>query len=122
MAASPTLKTSTALTRIAKALREFAKERGWQPGHYRILFRVLEQWGRINVLFIADDFGGRSNQEMWDQVFQHLEKALNHGSDRGFSLGLSVREKKQVEQGGMYAIPEDYEDAEELLPSTSLTD
>jgi hypothetical protein len=122
MAASTTLRTITVLTRIAKALREFAKERGWQPRQYRILFRVLEEWGRINVILVAEDFGGRSNQEMWNEVFQHLEKSLNHGSDRGFSLGFSVREKKQVEQGGMYSIPEAYVDAEEILPATSLTD
>jgi len=122
MAASTTLRTRTALVRIAKALREFATERGWEPGQYRILFRVLEEWGRISVLFLADDFGGRSNQEMWNEVFDHLEEALNRGADIGFSLGLSVREKKQVERGGMYSIPEGYVDEEELLPSASLSD
>jgi hypothetical protein len=122
MVTIPTLKTRTALTRITNALRAFAKARGWQPGQYQILFRVLEEWGRISFVLIAEDFGGLSNREMWDLVFDHLEASLNQGSDIGFSLGFSVREKKQVEQGGMYTIPEEYVPVEQLLPGTSLTD
>jgi hypothetical protein len=122
MASSATVSTKTALSRIADALKHFAKDRGWRPEDYEILFRVLEQWGKISVLLIAKDFGGLSNREIWDQLFDYMEKELKHGPDIGFSLGLSVRERKQVEQGGMYSIPEEYVSVEELLPSPTLTD
>jgi hypothetical protein len=120
MAARPALTTKEALARIAKALVEFAKEQGWTPDQYQVLFRVLEDWGRISVMLVADDFKGLSNREMWDKVFDSLEAKLKPGGDIGFSLGLSVREKRQVEQGGMYTIPEGYVDAADLLPASSL--
>jgi hypothetical protein len=122
MAVSPTLRTKAALMRITKALQDFAKAQNWKPGEYWILFRVSEEWGRIRIILVAEDFGGRSNQEVWNELFDHLEKTLNRGADVGFSLGFSVRERKQVEQGGMYSIPEGYFYAEELLPSTNLID
>jgi hypothetical protein len=122
MASSPTLSTKTALSRIVDVLKHFAKDRGWRPEDYEILFRVLEQWGKISVLLITKDFGGLTNREIWDQVFDYMEKELGQGPDIGFSLGLSVRERNQVEQGGMYSIPEEYVAVEDLLPSPTLTD
>ena len=73
-------------------------------------------------MLVAEDFGGRSNREMWDQVYDHLEDKLEPDGDIGFSLGLSVRERKQVEQGGMYAIPEVMSKSTDLLPASSLDD
>jgi hypothetical protein len=122
MVIGTTLKTRAALATLVKALRDFAKAQGWKPGEYSILFRVLEDWGRIRVILVAEDLGGRSNREVWNELFDHLEKTLNRGADIGFSLGFSVRERKQVEEGGMYSIPEGYVDASDLLPGTSLTD
>jgi hypothetical protein len=37
------------------------------------------------------------------------------------ALNTTLR-RKQVEQGGMYSIPERYTDVEDLLPSINLTD
>jgi hypothetical protein len=122
MAIGTTLRTSAALKRIVEVLKDFSTAQNWKPGDYRILFDVLEEWGRIRIMLIAEDFGGRSNQEVWDALYDHLEKTLHRGDDVGFSLGFSVRERKQVEKGGMYSVPERYVDAEDLLPSTRLTD
>jgi hypothetical protein len=122
MVSRPALSTRTAVARIATALAEFAKEQGWKKDQYHLLFRVLEDWGRITVMLVADDFGGCSDREMWDQVYDYLENALKKDGDIGFSLGLSVREKARVEQGGMYSIPESYVDVEDLLPASSLGD
>jgi hypothetical protein len=103
------------MTRISRALKDFAAEKGWKPAEYQILFRNLEQWGRISVFFIAESFSGLTNKEMWSQVFDHLKRSLNEHGDIGFSVGLSVREKKQVAQGGMYSIPVGFVSEEELL-------
>jgi hypothetical protein len=108
MATSATLRTRDVLRKIAKSLHEFAAVQGWQSGEYQILFQVLEDWGRIRVLFIVKEFGGLSEKQMWVRVWDHLEKSLNPDGGIGFSLGLSVREKQQVEQGGIYSIPDDY--------------
>jgi hypothetical protein len=115
MAISTTFTTRTALKRLTKALKEFAREQGWKVGEYQILFRVLEDWGRITMLFVVKDFGGQSEREMWGRVFDYLEKSLKPGGDIGFSIGLSVRTQEQVDRGGMYAIPEGYVEEELLL-------
>ena len=68
---------------------------------------MLEDWGRISVYFIVKEFGGLSEQEMWERVWDYLEEvARSRNGDIGFSVGLSVRDRKQVDQGGIYSIPE----------------
>jgi hypothetical protein len=121
MVTRPTLRsTQAALARLAKALVEFAKKQGWSKGQYQVLFRVSEEWGRITAMLVADDFGGRSEREMWDLVFDFIENSLKKDGDFGFSLGLSVREKSQVERGGIYTIPDTYLEATDLLPESIL--
>ena len=124
MATSTTLKprTSAALERIVEVVKDFAKKQNWKSGEYEIWFRVLEDWGRISFILVADDLGSRSNHFVWNELFDHLENKLFSGSDIGFSLGFSVRKKEEVEQGAMHSIPEGYVRAEELLPRMSLTD
>lgn len=117
MATSRTLRTRTALRRIVSSLKDFATEQGWQPGEYQILFRVLEDWGRISILFIVKEYGGLSEKEMWARVRGFLETSLKQDGDIGFSFGLSVRDRQQVEQGGMYSIPEGYIEHDLLVGS-----
>jgi hypothetical protein len=123
MVTRPTLRTTkTALARIARALDEFAKKQGWKKDQYQVLFHLQEEWGRITVMLVAEDFGGRTEREMWDQVFDFLENSLRKDGEIGFSLGLSVREKSQVERGGRSTIPETYVEAADLLPASSQDD
>jgi Flavin containing amine oxidoreductase len=119
MALGPALRMK--LTHIAKALKDFASEQGWGPGEYKILFRVLKTWGKISVYFVVKDFGGLSEREMWERVWDHLKKSLASEGDAGYSVGLSVHDWEQVNQGGTYSIPKSYIDEEELLPSASVT-
>lgn len=120
MVTRPALTTKAAVRRIAEALVAFAKDQGWKKDQYELLFKVLEEWGRITVMLVAEDFGGRSDREMWDLVYDYLQKSLEQGGDIGFSLGLAVREKSQVEKGGMYSIPDTYVEVADLLPASSL--
>ena len=120
MALNSTLRS--ALTRISKALHEFASQRGWNSGEFKVLFHVSQKWRRIRVFFIVKDFGNLSEQEMWVQVWDHLEASLASGPDLIYNVGLSVRTWEQVNQGGMYSIPLGYVDEEELLVTPSLTD
>jgi hypothetical protein len=53
------------MTRISKALKEFAAEKEWKPEEYQILFRNLEQWGRISVFLVADSFSRLTNEDIW---------------------------------------------------------
>jgi hypothetical protein len=115
------LTTRTVLAKIAKVLKEFAeKEEGLGPDQYQILFRVLEDWGEISVVLVLDDFKGLSEREMWDKVHKYLQEALTNEGGVGYALGLTVREKRQVERGGIYAIPESYVEAADLLAASSL--
>jgi hypothetical protein len=112
----------SAIKRIANALVDFASQQGWKPNDYQILFYQSSRWGRIRVFFIAKDFGGLSRQDMWVRVSDHLEKELAMGPDIGYSLGHSVRDWSQVNQGGAYSIPLGYIDHRELLMTPSVAD
>lgn len=116
------MKTKAVLSVIGKALVAFAKEQGWTRGHYQLLFRVKEEWGRITAMLVLEDFGGRSEEELRDQAHQAVEKALAQSGGTDFSLGITIREKSQVERGGRYSIPDSYVEAADLLPASSLDD
>jgi len=119
MVLGPTLRS--ALTRISKAFNEFASETGWKAGEYKILFALNQKkWGLIRVFFVARDFEGSSERDMWGRAWDHLAKSLKSGPEIGYSIGLSVHSWDQVKQGGIYSIPLDYVEEEELLPTTRL--
>jgi hypothetical protein len=120
MAFGTTMKS--AVKRIADALTAFASQQGWCPSEYQILFYRSSRWGRIRVFFITKDFGGLSRQEMWSRVSEYLEQELAKGPDIGYSVGLSVRDWSQVNQGGSYSIPAGYIDHKELLLTPSVTE
>jgi hypothetical protein len=120
MALGTTLKT--ALKRIADALEGFAAEQGWKSNEYQILFHASQKWGRIRVFFIIKDFGGLSSQDMWARVWDYMESSFKSGPDIGFSVGLSIRDWSQLNQGGGYSIPPGYVDYRELLLIPSASD
>jgi hypothetical protein len=109
------MRTRRVLRRISAALKDFAKHEGWTPGAYQVFFRVLEDWGRISVLFVAPDFKGLSEREMWDRVTGHAEKSLKQEGEIGFSLGVSVRTQEQVDRDGDHSIPDGYVEEELLI-------
>jgi hypothetical protein len=115
MAAVTALKTTKALRRIAAGLRDYAKLQGLRADEFQILFRVLEDWGKISVLLILRDFGGLPEKQVWLRVWEFLEAFLRQGNDIGFSVGLLVRDGKRLEQGGTYSVPEGYVEEELLL-------
>ena len=122
MACTPTLITRQAMRRITKALKDFAAKKGWEPEDCQILFRNLEEWGRISVFFIVESFSGLYHKEMWIQVVDHLEQSLNQGGGIGLSVGLTVRERKQVEQGGVHSIPAGFVSEEDLFLNPTVAD
>jgi hypothetical protein len=113
---------NSVITRITAALTDFASQQGWKPNEYQILFYPSSRWGRIRVFFIVKDFGGLSRQDMWGRVSDYLETELAKGPDIGYSLGLSVRDWSQVNQGGAYSIPLGYIDHRELIMTPSVVD
>lgn len=120
MALGPTLRST--LTRIAKAIHEFASQTGWKAAEYKILFALNQKnWGLIRVFFVVKDFEGSSERDMWGRVWDHLEKSLKSGPEIGYSIGLSVHSWDQVKEGGIYSIPLNYVEEEELLPTTRVT-
>jgi hypothetical protein len=120
MALGSTVKMAT--RRIAGALEAFAAQERWDASDYRILFHINRRWGRIGVFFVVKDFGGLSRQEMWARVFDHLEQWLKTGPDIGYSVGLSVRNHDEVNQGGADSIPLGYMDYKDILATPSVTD
>jgi hypothetical protein len=120
MALGTTMKS--AVKRIGDALTDFASQQGWTPDEFRILFYRNARWGRIRVFFILKDFGGLAPQETWVRVFDHLRKELAKGPDIGYSVGLSVHDWNQVNQGGSYSVPPGFIDYSELLLTPSVTD
>ncbi len=101
MALSPTLRTRQAMRRITKISQGFCSDR--KAGNPRI----IKFCSAISNNGDESAFSSSSKVSPDCQIEKCglkcsiiLNKSLNQGGDIGFSIGLSVRERRQVEQGG----------------------
>jgi len=120
MAIGRTLKTT--LKKIVSALKDFAGQQCWKPDEYKILFQISKKWGFVSVFFIVKDFGELDSHEMWERVWKSLENSTLTEQDRVYTIRLSVRDWKQMREGGIYSIPLGFIDQEELLAVPSVVD
>src|SRR5205823_4591383 len=110
-----------ALRRVIQLLRRYATAHGWQPGEYRIFLRANEEWGYIKIILVAKTFPGKDEFEQWESIIDFLEKELKDDRPLFEALGLNLRTFDQVAEGGLNAIGDSYEEAEELFPGLSAT-
>jgi hypothetical protein len=115
MALRPALKK--AVERIARALKDYASQKGWGPDDYRIYILANEEWGRIKITFVGKDFGTLDNYGKWAEVHDFLDRELAGEPGIGYTIGLSVRDSRQVEEGGIYAIGPAYTEISDYLVS-----
>jgi len=108
-----------AIRRVIQLLRRYATAQGWQPGEYLIFISANEGWGYINIILVAKAIPGKDYFRRWESVINFLEKELKHDRPLFEALGLVLRTFDQVAEGGLYAIPDSYEEAEELFPGLS---
>ncbi|MBI1914217.1 MAG: hypothetical protein HYS12_05700 [Planctomycetes bacterium] len=110
-----------AIRRVVQLLQRYATVHGWQPGEYRIFIRANEEWGYIVIILVAKAFPGKDEFEQWESVIDFLEKELKDDRPLFEALSLNLRTFDQVAEGGLYAIGDSYEEAEELFPGLSAT-
>jgi len=111
-----------AIRKVARILQRYAAAQGWRPGEYRIYFRPNEEWGYIKIILVAKGFPGKDEFEQWESVINLLEKELKDDRPLFEALGLNLRTFDQVAEGGIYAIPDSYEEVEDLLGSRLTAD
>jgi len=104
---------------VAGALTRFAESQGWKDPQYWIYYRINPDWGKVHFIFVAEAFNGKNPYETTRQVWAYLEEELKEYSDVLSSLGLVVRSKEQVNEGGIYAIGSEYKEYWTLYPSST---
>jgi hypothetical protein len=95
---------------VAGALTKYAKQHHWKDTDYSIYYEVNEEWDRIHFVFVAKGFDGRDNFDCYRSVWRFLERELDEEQDVLESLGLVVRSKEQIDEGGIYQVGPQYEE------------
>lgn len=121
MVTVPTIRTKTILKELVEAVNDFAKARNWRPGDYSMFVRVQEDWLNINFILVVPDLGGQTPEAVWNELDDHLEEIRKELAETGFYIGYLVRDRKQVEHGGIDSVPRSHVDIEDLLPNLKLT-
>jgi len=106
MAVSSNMKR--ACRRVADILGAYARTQGWWPLDFRLYFRVDENWGSIQVLFISDGFERRDYFESHQAIASFLKSRTADNPELAAAVGFVVRTFKQVEEGGIYSVGSDY--------------
>ena len=114
--AGETATMKRAIRRVAGIVRKYAAAQGWQSGDFQIYIRANEDWGQIYIILVARAFPGKDYYDQWESVMQFLEKELKDDRPLRQALHLVLRTFDQVAEGGIYSIPESYEEVEEFLP------
>ncbi len=95
---------------VARALTKYAKSRGWEDADYWIYYKTNPDWNKVHFVFVAKGFENQDPYESTRSVWSYLEKELSEHQDVLRSLGLVVRSKAKVDEGGLYAIGPGYEE------------
>ena len=101
----------------AGALTRFAKAQGWNDSDYWIFYKTNPDWDKIHFIFVAEGFNDQDPYEANRTVWSYLEKELGGHKDVLRSLGLVVRSKKKVDEGGLYAIGPGYKEFWTMYPA-----
>ena len=108
-----------AIRSLVQALQKYAESQGWQSEDYRIFYWGNWDWGKIHLILVARAFPGRY-EDQWLTISEYLKKELKDEPVLRKAFNLELRTFDQVEEGGLYAIHPDYEDADEFLVKPSL--
>lgn len=104
-----------AVRRLDAAVRSFAARHGWGPGDYRAYVQVNETWGYIHLLLAAKAFPGKTPEEQWLAVLDHLDAELKDDRLLFDALHLTLRTFDQIAEGGLYAVGEQFVPIGELV-------
>ena len=96
------------LRRVAGALTEFARDRGWGRDDYWMYYWYNSTWDKLHILFVARGFEEQGGFPIYAAVRNHLVTKLADEPELIDKLGLVVLSKKQVEGGGIYSIGDEY--------------
>ena len=105
-----------ALRRIAGAITEYAKKNKWTEQDYWIYYQFNPDWDRLHILFVAKAFDLNSEFKNYASVQEFLTEVLADEPHLQELLGLVVRSKRQVDEGGIYSIGSDYREYYARLP------
>jgi hypothetical protein len=101
--------------RVIDLFRGYARRQGWRSDRYKIYFVSNEDWGYILVLLVAERFPHADYYDNYSDVHDYLEAQLK-GKESVLlrAISLALRTFDQVKEGGMYAIPPSFEDADDI--------
>jgi hypothetical protein len=101
---------------VARALRDYAADQGWDRRDYRLLIRINRDWGRVHVILVAKKYPAGSPYEQWASVMNYLnEKFKDDAPQLTKFVSLTLMSFEEIEQGGPYAVSPQFVDIDELL-------
>jgi hypothetical protein len=107
---------SRAVGLVAGALTRFARSEGWRDLEYWIYYWTNPDWEKVHFVFVSDHFNDQDSYETTRRVWAFLQRELAGAPDVLRSLGLVVRSKKKVDEGGLYAIGPGYREFWTIYP------
>lgn len=90
--------------KIARALMNYANDRGWGPDDYKVYARLNPDWGRIHVVFAARGFERTDNFEDYKNVLNYLKTVFEEDPDLANSISLVIRDFNSIRDPGILGI------------------
>lgn len=101
------------IRRLANAILDYAKTRGWDREDVQLYYRWVPDWDRLHILVVIPDFEGGTEFQAWSSILTHLgEEFADDPEFMKHHLSLLVRTSQQVQEGGIYEIGPEYREYE----------
>jgi hypothetical protein len=100
--------------RIADAFSAYARWRGLNTGEYRIFVNPHLEWGQCHVIFAMADIPDRIGNP-WFDIMYFLDGVYQEDPGLLDLLSFTVSTFAQIQAGGYHALPEIYEDINDIL-------
>jgi hypothetical protein len=116
-----------AVREVAGVLHRYAENKGWKHapygdfsrGDYFLDVRANEDWGTLDVTFVAEEFAKRDRFQVFNEVQDWLEKELEKDPSLAGAVALVVKSPSEYERGslGPHDFPIDDELIRSVIPS-----
>jgi hypothetical protein len=99
--------------RLSRIIREFAELQGWKPDQYHLYVHPNLDWGSIALLLVAEHLPHEDYFDNYVAISDFIDAKWKKDAERP-RIGLSLLTSEQVAEGGLYAIPSAYDDADDF--------
>ena len=111
--------TNLIVRMVASAIRDLAKKNRWGDDDFRLYYRTNPDWGQVAIILVAKSYPEADTHQQWRSTIQFLKAQFGENVELLETVTFVQYTFDQMNQGGIYAIPPNYQEYWAFYPVKS---